>query len=81
MEKIITVGKTAKPKIGYIESLTISGNYLKQNGFEMGDLVKLVVTKNEIRIIKNVNTSLLTQMGAKNPALLTMIENLSLTTK
>ena len=58
MEKIITVGKTAKPKNGYIESLTISGNYLKQNGFEIGDLVKLVVTKNEIRIIKNVNTSL-----------------------
>ncbi|HRZ97717.1 MAG TPA: hypothetical protein P5084_09175 [Paludibacter sp.] len=81
MEKIITVGKTAKPKNGYIESLTISGNYLKQNGFEMGDLVKLVVTKNEIRIIKNVNTTLLTQMGAKNPHLLTMIENLSLTTK
>lgn len=81
MEKIITVGKTAKPKSGYIESLTISGNYLKQNGFEMGDLVKLVVTKNEIRIIKNVNTSLLTQMGAKNPALLTMIENIGLTTE
>lgn len=78
MEKIITVGKTAKPKNGYIESLTISGNYLKQNGFEIGYLVKLVVTKNEIRIIKNVNTSLLTQMGTKNPALLTMIENLSL---
>ena len=81
MEKIITVGKTAKPKSGYIESLTISGNYLKQNGFEMGDLVKLVVTKNEIRIVKNVNTNLLTQMGTKNPALLTMIENLSLVTK
>ena len=47
----------------------------------MGDLVKLVVTKNEIRIIKNVNTSLLTQMGAKNPALLTMIENIGLTTE
>ena len=80
MEKIITVGKTAKPKSGYVESLTISGNYLKQNGFEMGDLVKLVVAKNEIRIIKNVNTSLLTQMGAKNPHLLKMIENIGLTT-
>ncbi len=81
MEKIITVGKTGKPKGGYIESLTISGEYLKKYGFEMGDFVKLVVTKNEIRIFKNVNTNLLTQMGAKNPALLTMIENLSLTTK
>lgn len=81
MEKIITVGKTAKPKNGYIESLTISGNYLKQHGFEIGDLVKLVVTKNEIRIIKNVNTSLLTQMGAKNPRLLEMIENIGLTTE
>lgn len=81
MEKIITVGKTAKPKSGYIESLTISGNYLKQNGFEMGDLVKLVVTKNEIRIVKNTNTNLLTLMGTKNPALLTMIENIGLTTE
>jgi hypothetical protein len=81
MEKIITIGKTAKPKIGYIESLTISGNYLKQNGFEMGDFVKLVVSKNEIRIVKNENTNLLTLMGTKNPNLLTMIENISLSTK
>ena len=50
MEKIITVGKTAKPKIGYIESLTISGNYLKQHGFEMGDSVKLTIQANRITI-------------------------------
>ena len=79
MEKIITVGKTAKPKNGYIESISISGEYLKKHGFEMGDFVKLVVSKNEIRILKNVNTTLLTQMGAKNPHLLTMIETIGLT--
>ena len=79
MEKIITIGKTGKPKGGYIESVTISGEYLKKNGFEMGDFVKLVITKNEIRIIKNVNTSILTQMGAKNDRLLKMIEDISLT--
>ena len=80
MEKIITVGKTAKTKRGYIENISISGEYLKRHGFEMGDFVKLVVTKNEIRIIKNENTNLLTLMGAKNPALLTMIEGIGLTT-
>jgi len=81
MEKIITIGKTAKAKSGYIESVTISGEYLKKHGFKMGDFVKLVVTKNEIRIIKNENTSILTQMGAKNANLFTLIERLNLTTK
>lgn len=81
MEKIITVGKTAKPKKGYIESLTISGHYLKKNGFEMGDFVILKVSKNEIRIIKNTNTSLLTEMGTKNANLLKMIETLDLQVK
>lgn len=76
MEKLITVQKTAHGKKGYIENINISGKYLKENGFEMGDFVKLVVTKNEIRIIKNVSTSLLSSMGVKNSRLLDMIETL-----
>ncbi len=78
MEKIITVGKVAKPKKGYIECLTISGAYLKKHGFEMGDFVVLKVSQNEIRIVKNASTSILTEMGTKNANLLRVIENLEL---
>ena len=47
--------------------------------FELGDFVKVEVSKNKIVIQKNVSTELLNAMGTKNAALLTMIEGLGLT--
>ena len=63
----------------YTSAINIKGEYLKKYGFELGDFVKVEVSKNKIVIQKNVSTELLNAMGTKNPALLTLIENLELT--
>jgi len=57
----------------YTSAINIKGEYLKKYGFELGDFVKVEVSK-KIVIQKNVSTELLNAMGTKNPALLTMIE-------
>lgn len=77
MDKLLTVCRSAQGK-RYTSAINIKGDYLKKYGFDQGDFVKVTVSKNKIVIEKNVDTGLLTCMGAKNPALLTMIENLSL---
>ncbi|MEI6556735.1 MAG: hypothetical protein WCL70_14195, partial [Paludibacter sp.] len=78
MEKLLTVCRSAQGN-KYTNAINIKGEYLKKYGFEQGDFVKVSVTKNKITIEKNVDTGLLTCMGTKNPALLQMIEGLSLT--
>ena len=78
MDKLLTVCKSAQGN-RYTSAINIKGDYLKKYGFEMGDFVKVTVVKNKITIEKNVDTGLLTCMGTKNPALLQMIEGLSLT--
>lgn len=80
MEKLLTVCNATQGK-KYTSAINIKGEYLKKYGFELGDFVKVVVSKNKITIEKNVDTQLLKCMGQKNPALLTMIEGLSLTVK
>ncbi|HLP03855.1 MAG TPA: hypothetical protein VK152_00360 [Paludibacter sp.] len=49
MEKVIKIQK-APAKRGYIEALKISGNYLKEHGFNMGDSVRLKIEMNKITI-------------------------------
>ena len=78
MEKLLTVCRTAQGN-KYTNIINIKGEYLKKYGFELGDFVKVSITKNKITIEKNVDTGLLTSMGTKNPALLQLIEGLSLT--
>ncbi|MEI6752907.1 MAG: phage integrase SAM-like domain-containing protein [Paludibacter sp.] len=78
MDKLLTVCRAAQGN-KYTNAINIKGEYLKKYGFEQGDFVKVSVTKNKITIEKNVDTGLLTCMGTKNPALLQMIEGLSLT--
>lgn len=80
MDKLLTVCR-ATQGTKYTSAINIKGEYLKKYGFELGDMVKVTVSKNKIVIEKNVDTELLTVMGSKNPALLTMIEGLSLSTK
>ena len=76
MEKLLTVCRTAQGN-KYTNIINIKGEYLKKYGFELGDFelgdfVKVEVSKNKIVIQKNVSTELLNAMGTKNPALLTM---------
>ena len=78
MEKLLTVCHSAQGN-KYTNAINIKGEWLKKYGFDKGDFVKVSVTKNKITIEKNVDTGLLTCMGTKNPALLQMIEGLSLT--
>lgn len=77
MEKLITVQRTAQGK-KCTQGISLQGEYLKKYGFEVGDFVKVVISKNKITIEKTVSTELLNAMGAKNPALFTMIEGLGL---
>ncbi|MEI7504406.1 MAG: SymE family type I addiction module toxin [Paludibacter sp.] len=78
MEKLLTVCRASQGN-KYTSAINIKGEYLKKYGFELGDFVKVEVSKNKIVIQKNVSTELLNAMGTKNPALLTMIEGLGLT--
>ena len=78
MEKLLTVCRAAQGN-KYTSAINIKGEYLKKYGFELGDFVKVEVSKNKIVIQKNGSTELLNAMGTKNPALLTLIENLELT--
>lgn len=77
MEKLLTVCHSARGS-KYTNAINIKGEYLKKHGFEKGDFVKVTVSKNKIIIEKTVSTELLNAMGAKNPALFTMIEGLGL---
>lgn len=78
MEKLITVTRTAQGK-KYVENISLQGAYLKKYGFELGEYLKVTITKGQIIIKTDVNTKILTQMGQKNPRILNIIENLSLT--
>ena len=78
MDKLLTVCRASQGN-KYTSAINIKGEYLKKYGFELGDFVKVEVSKNKIVIQKNVSTELLNAMGTKNPALLTMIEGLGLT--
>lgn len=75
MEKLIRIQK-APAKRGYIEAVNISGNYLKEHGFEMGDFVKLTVKRNVITIEKTASTNILQNMGVKDARLFAVIEAL-----
>ena len=78
MDKLLTVCRAAQGN-KYTSAINIKGDYLKKYGFELGDFVKVEITKNQIIIQKNVSTELLNAMGAKNPALFMMIEGLGMT--
>lgn len=75
MEKLITIQK-APVKGGYIESVNISGKYLKSHGFEIGDFAKLTVTKDKIVIEKTASTNILQMAGVKDSRLFALIESL-----
>ncbi len=75
MEKLIKVQK-APAKGGYIEAVNISGKYLKQHGFEMGDFLKLTVTRDKITIEKTASTNILQMAGVKDSRLFALIEAL-----
>ena len=75
--KILTVCRMAQGK-KYAPGLNLKGDYLMKYGFEVGDMVRVEISQNQIIISKNNDTAILQRMGMKNPALLTLIENLDL---
>ena len=78
MERILKVCQTAQGK-RYTSKINIAGDWLKKYGFEMGDLVKVEIRKNEIVISKNPSTDVLTAFNVRNPQIMKLIENLDLT--
>ena len=66
MEKLLTVCRSAQGN-KYTNAINIKGEYLKKYGFELGDFVKVEVSKNKIVIQKNMNTKLLNAMDTKTP--------------
>ena len=75
MEKLIRIQK-APAKGGYIEAVNLSGKYLKEHGFNMGDFLKLTVTRDKIVIEKTASTNILQSIGVKVSKLFSVIENL-----
>lgn len=78
MERILKVCQTAQGN-RYTNKINIAGDWLKKYGFEMGDLVKVEIRKNEIIISKNPSTDVLTAFNVRNPQIMKLIENLDLT--
>ena len=78
MEKILKVCQAPQGN-RYTSKINISGDWLKKYGFEMGDLVKVEIRKNEIIISKNPSTDVLTAFNTRNPQLMNLIEKLDLT--
>ena len=78
MEKILKVCQTAQGN-RYTSKINIAGDWLKKYGFNLGDLVKVEIRKNEIVISKNPNTDVLTAFNARIPQMMKLIENLDLT--
>lgn len=72
MEKIIKVNRTAQGK-NYVEQISLQGNYLKKNGFDMGEYIKVKISKGKITITSDEGTKLLTKLGHKNPHILSAI--------
>jgi len=62
----------------YTQGINLKGDYLKKFGFEVGDMVKVEIHKNEIIITKSKATEMLTDLQIKNPALLTLLNGLHL---
>lgn len=62
----------------YTLGINLKGDYLQKYGFEVGDMVKVEVKQNQIVITKNKATQTLTEMGSKNPAIMTLIDGLNL---
>lgn len=77
MEKLLKVCQTAQGK-KYTNKINIAGEWLKKFGFNDGDLVKVSISQNEIKIIKNNATNVLTAFNVKNPELMRLIDNLDL---
>lgn len=75
MEKLIKVTK-APAQRGYIEAVSISGKYLKENGFKIGDFLKLTITRDKIVIEKTASTNILQIAGVKDKRLFDIIESL-----
>ena len=78
MERILKVCQTAQGN-RYTSKINIAGDWLKNYGFNLGDLVKVEIRKNEIVISKNPSTDVLTVFNVRNPQLMKLIENLDLT--
>ena len=77
MEKLLKVCQAPQGN-RYTSKINIAGDWLKKYGFELGDLVKVEVKKNEIIITKNKSTDVLTAFNVRNPHLMQLIENLDL---
>lgn len=77
IDKILTVCRMAQGK-RYTSGINLKGDYLQKYGFEVGDMVKVEVKQNQIVITKNKATQTLTEMGSKNPAIMTLIDGLNL---
>jgi len=75
--KILTVCQMPQGK-KYAPGFNLKGDYLRKYGFEVGDMVRVEISQNQIIISKNNDTAVLQCMGMKNPALLRLIESLDL---
>lgn len=62
----------------YAPAINLKGFYLKEYGFEVGDMVKVELSQNRIVISKNERTNTLQDMERKNPALIKLLERLDM---
>ena len=77
MEKLLKVCQAPQGN-KYTSKINIAGEWLKKFGFNDGDLVKVSISQNEIKITKNNATNVLTAFNVRNPQLMKLIENLDL---
>lgn len=77
MEKLLKVCNMAQGA-KYTTGINLKGEYLKQYGFKLGDLVKVTVSEHKITIEKTPTTEIITSMGAQNKNLFKLIEELNL---
>lgn len=49
--------------------IKLAGSNLLENGFNVGDIISVSFSENEIIISKNSNTSILQKLQEKNPSL------------
>lgn len=78
IQKLLQVCKLSAGK-HYKPGINIKGDYLLKYGFEVGDMVNVEISENQILIQKTEKTKIVTQMGIKNPHLLRLIDELNLT--
>ncbi len=74
-ERYLTVCKQPT-KTGYTVGVNLKGEYLKNYGFQIGDMVKVELSENKIIISKE--SDIIQEMSKENPELLRLMNEFDL---